>query len=61
LAAVDWQLQPKENPPPVAYVVSVLGAMALFQVGPYVEELVRGLRYRSKHAEHSTTRFVADE
>jgi hypothetical protein len=34
----------KDPPLPVAYIAAVLGATALFEVLPYAEEFVRGLR-----------------
>jgi hypothetical protein len=34
----------KEEPLPVTYVISILAATLLFEVIPYIEELVRGLR-----------------
>jgi hypothetical protein len=34
----------KEHPLPVAYVVTVLAAVLLFELLPYLEELVRGMR-----------------
>lgn len=56
----DWQLRAKEPPLPSAYIVGVLGAIVLFQVGPNVEELIRGLRARSQgRATVSARNFTA--
>lgn len=42
----DWSLRFKEQPLPASYVLPLLIAIALLQVGPYLEELWRGLRWR---------------
>ncbi|MCW7538354.1 diguanylate cyclase [Aquabacterium sp. A7-Y] len=39
-----FTLELKQNPLPWQYVVTVLGAAALIEFAPYVEELLRGLR-----------------
>jgi hypothetical protein len=46
----DWELRLKSQPLPAAYIGAVLGAIAVFQVVPYVEELWRGLRARHRFA-----------
>lgn len=45
-AAPDWSVRWKEQPLPQGYVATLLVAIALLQVGPYLEELWRGLRHR---------------
>ena len=40
----------KDPPLPPTYVAAILGATALFEVLPYLEELVRGLRTRNRQA-----------
>lgn len=42
--AADWRLQAKMQPLPRLYIATVLAAIAVFQIAPYVEELWRGLR-----------------
>jgi hypothetical protein len=42
----DFSLIPKQQPIPLTYVVTMLALTALFEVLPYLEELMRGLRYR---------------
>jgi hypothetical protein len=42
----DFSFALKQQPIPVAYVVTMLALTALFEVLPYLEELVRGLRHR---------------
>jgi hypothetical protein len=39
-----FELAWKANPLPLAYVVTLLGLIVLFELLPYLEELVRGLR-----------------
>jgi hypothetical protein len=40
----NFAIRLKEHPLPVAYVVTVLAAVLLFELLPYLEELVRGMR-----------------
>jgi hypothetical protein len=40
----EWRLRLKDEPLPKPYVAAVLGAIALFNLAPYVEELSRGWR-----------------
>ena len=42
----DFSLIPKQQPIPLTYVVTMLAITALCEVLPYLEELMRGLRYR---------------
>jgi hypothetical protein len=42
----DFFFTLRQQPIPIAYVVSMLVLTALFEVLPYLEELVRGLRHR---------------
>ncbi|BBK40457.1 hypothetical protein STVA_04770 [Allostella vacuolata] len=44
--AADFTLRWKDQPLPPAYVVTVLGAVLILSVAPFVEELCRGLRQR---------------
>jgi hypothetical protein len=46
--AARFGLQPKGDPLPLAYIGSFLGAVLLFELLPYAEELVRGLRASRK-------------
>jgi hypothetical protein len=50
LAPFRWELALKPEPLPWLYVTIALGAIVLFELLPYMEELVRGLRYGA----HST-------
>jgi hypothetical protein len=43
---VDLTLRWKEPPLPTSYVLSLFGAIALFEVLPFLQELRRGLRVR---------------
>jgi hypothetical protein len=43
-APASFAVRLKDEPLPVAYVVTILTAVLLFEVLPYFEELVRGLR-----------------
>jgi hypothetical protein len=43
----QFDLLPRTEPLPWPYLAIVLGATALFEVLPYTEELVRGLRKSS--------------
>jgi hypothetical protein len=45
LAPFRWELALKPEPLPWLYVTIALGAIVLFELLPYMEELVRGLRY----------------
>jgi hypothetical protein len=47
LAPSRWELALKPEPLPWLYVTIALGATFLFELLPYIEELVRGLRHRS--------------
>lgn len=40
----------KQQPLPATYVVTMLILTALFQIIPYLEELIRGLRNRSRQS-----------
>jgi hypothetical protein len=44
----DFSLTLKSEPLSVTYIATMLGLTLLFEVLPYLEELVRGLRYNSK-------------
>ena len=44
----DFSLTMKQQPIPIAYVVSMLALTALFEVLPFAEELARGLRHRQR-------------
>jgi hypothetical protein len=44
----DFSLTLKQQPIPIAYVVSMLALTAFFEVLPYAEELARGLRHRQR-------------
>jgi hypothetical protein len=44
LAPASFAVRLKEQPLPLAYLVTVLTCVLLFEILPYVEELVRGLR-----------------
>jgi hypothetical protein len=46
LAPASFALRLKPEPLPVLYVAAVMGLTLLFEVLPYLEELVRGLRFR---------------
>jgi hypothetical protein len=41
----------KQHPLPVPYIVTMLVLTALFEILPYVEELIRGLRHRTVERE----------
>jgi hypothetical protein len=45
-APASFAIMPKAEPLPWVYIASVLGLTLLFEVLPYVEELLRGLRHR---------------
>ena len=49
--SADFSLTLKEQTIPLAYVVTMLGLTALFEVLPHLEELMRGLRYRRRNQE----------
>ncbi|MET3840498.1 hypothetical protein [Bradyrhizobium sp. OAE829] len=42
----DFSFSPKQSPLPLTYIVTMLALTALLEVLPYLEELIRGLRYR---------------
>jgi hypothetical protein len=42
----DFSFRLKPSPLPLTYIVTMLALTALFEVLPYLEELIRGLRYR---------------
>ena len=44
----DFSFTLKQQPIPIAYVVSMLALTAFFEVLPYAEELARGLRHRQR-------------
>ena len=44
----DFGLRLKEPPLPVLYVTLMLSLVLVFEVLPYLEELVRTLRYRAR-------------
>ena len=48
--APDFSFTLKQTPLPVTYIVAMLALTALLEVSPYLEELVRGLRYRDRKA-----------
>jgi hypothetical protein len=60
----EWKLEWKRRPQPPAYTVAILGAVALFVVTPYVEELVRCFRVDHTllpHQEADSTKQGANE
>ncbi|MEQ8398681.1 hypothetical protein [Thalassobaculum sp.] len=44
----DWAVRFKAEPLPVEYVAGVLSAIAVFEILPYAEELLRGIRARRR-------------
>jgi hypothetical protein len=46
LAPANFMFLPKAEPLPWTYIAWVLGLTLLFEVLPYLEELVRSLRHR---------------
>jgi hypothetical protein len=44
LATARFSISVKTNPLPMTYIITILGLVLLFEVLPYVEELIRGLR-----------------
>jgi len=42
----DFSFRSKQSPLPLTYIVTMLALTALLEVLPYLEELIRGLRYR---------------
>lgn len=54
--AADWHLGLKHAPLPKPYVVAVLGAITLFNLAPYVEELCRGWRAVRRESALTDTR-----
>ncbi|XIA65689.1 diguanylate cyclase [Bradyrhizobium sp. TZ2] len=47
----DFSFTLKQPSLPLPYIVAILALTALFEVLPYLEELVRGLRYRDRRAQ----------
>lgn len=47
LAPANFALTPKGEPLPLTYIVTVMSLTLLFEVLPYLEELVRGVRNRN--------------
>jgi hypothetical protein len=46
----DFSFTLKQSPLPLSYIFAMLALTALFEVLPYLEELIRGLRYRERQA-----------
>jgi hypothetical protein len=44
----DFSLRLKQSPLPMTYIVTMLALTALLEVLPYVEEFIRGWRYRDR-------------
>jgi hypothetical protein len=42
----DFSFKLKQSPLPLTYIVTMLALTALLEGLPYLEELIRGLRYR---------------
>ena len=55
----DFSFTLKQQPIPIAYVATMLGLTALFELLPYLEELARGLRYRPKPLPDRQTKKAA--
>jgi hypothetical protein len=47
LTPARFELVPKPDPLPWSYILAMMGLTVLFEVLPYLEELVRGLKQRS--------------
>ena|SRR5437868_8567706 len=47
----DFSFTLKQQPLPATYIVTMLVLTALFEVLPYLEELIRGLRHRDRPAQ----------
>lgn len=45
--AGNWSIALKQNPLPAGYVVSLLAAIVVFDLLPYLEELLRDLRWKA--------------
>jgi hypothetical protein len=52
----DFSLSWKRVPLPLSYIATLLGVIALIEVIPYLEELGRGLRFRSRRGTAPTHR-----
>jgi hypothetical protein len=48
--AANWSIALKQTPLPAGYVASLLAAILLFDLLPYLEELLRDLRWKTKRA-----------
>lgn len=48
--AANWRLALKENPLPASYVVGLLAAILVFDLLPYLEELLRDVRWKDRRA-----------
>jgi hypothetical protein len=46
----DFSFTLKQQPLPLSYIITMLTLTALFEVLPFLEELIRGLRYRERPA-----------
>jgi hypothetical protein len=55
----DFSFTLKQQPIPIGYVAIMLGLTALFELLPYLEELVRGLRYPRKVLHSRQTKNAA--
>ena len=47
----DFSFTLKQQPLPATYIITMLVLTALFEVLPYLEELIRGLRHRDRPAQ----------
>ena len=47
-APARFELVPKSDPLPWGYILTMMGLTLLFEVLPYLEERLRGLRHRSR-------------
>jgi hypothetical protein len=56
LAPENWSLWWKREPLPLAYILGLLGAIALFNILPYLQELRRDLRATPRSRRHATIR-----
>jgi hypothetical protein len=48
----DFSFTLKQSQLPLTYIVTMLALTALLEVLPYVEELIRGLRYRDRRGKY---------
>lgn len=48
IGQADFSLTLKSEPLPIAYIATMLGLTLLFEVLPYLEELVRGVRWSTR-------------